>query len=287
MRASRATFLALLLLAPAASAQLTDKQASKELKGATKEALKIARDGIKDARDVALDAIKAYEDELKESGFSEPATLDLFVALNGFVGSVTDAAREQAVVVGEAATSLLGQIDDPDVGLGLYPEDFQYGTGRLLDDTRDALADAAEKALAQVFKRLGKTAKLLAKKNTDILLTVVRRPLAPGLLDVGPNHEGTTFSIDAPQLTLDLAITVSSTSVTGDGLAFLAGVGSEAVVNVHATFATETLIVAPDGNTDRWSATFGLVEPLDEGNVVADAVAEAGGARDTLVIAVR
>ena len=64
-------------------------------------------------------------------------------------------------MVGEAATSLLGQIDDPNVALGIYPEDFQYGTGRLLDDTRDALSDAAEKALQQVFKRLDKTAKLL------------------------------------------------------------------------------------------------------------------------------
>ena len=287
MLASRATFLVLLLLAPVASAQLTDKQATKELRAAAKDSLKAVKDAIDTARDDAMDAIKAYEDALKNNGFDEVATLELFGQLHDFMGSVMDGTRDEAFLLGEAASELLNQIDDPNVGLGIYPRDFQSGTDGLLDDTRAKMEQAAEKALDQVFKRLDKTGKLLAKKNTDLLLTVVRRPLTPGVLDVAANFAAAEAFADAPQVTIDLAITLSSASVTGDGLAFLAGVGSEAAVNVHATFAGETIIVAPDADTDRWSATFGLVESLDEGNVLAEAVAEAGGAQDTLVIAVR
>ncbi|HEX5010402.1 MAG TPA: hypothetical protein VFY71_08365 [Planctomycetota bacterium] len=281
-----AAILALALLAVPAGAQLTGKQATAQLRAASKQTLKDAKAAFKDAHDAALEQIEAYEAALKADGFAQDDAVALLGELNAFVGALQVAERAACSDFALAMLDLLVQVDDFSVMQGEYPEDFQQGTGGVADELHAALAKEAEKASASVFKRLDKTAKLLEKEQ-DVLMTVVRRPLPPGLLDVAVNQGAVIAWADAPQLTIDLALTFSSSSVLGDGLAFLAGTGSEALTSVSASLQGLTHVVLPDAATDRWSTVFGDVTPLTESNLIADAMGAEGGSRDTLVIALR
>jgi len=286
MRIHPAAIVVLSLLAAPADAQLTGKQATAQLRAASKQTLKDARSSFKDAKDAALDQIEAYEEALAANGFVQDDAIELFGNLDAFLGALQGSLRGACSDFTESALDLLLQVDDFSVVQGDYPEDFQLGTGGVLDDLHAALAKEAEKASVAVFKRLDKTAGLLEKQQ-DVLMTVVRRPLAAGLLDFAVNHGGASSYADAPQLTIDLALTFSSSSVLGDGLAFLAGTGSESLTSVAVSLPDLTNIVVPDPATDRWNTVFGDVTPLTEANLIADAIGADGGSRDTLVIAVR
>jgi hypothetical protein len=286
MHTPSAAILVLALLAAPAGAQLTGKQATAQLRAVSKQSLKDAKAAFKDARDAALDQIEAYEVALEADGFVQDDAVALFDALNAFLGALQVSERAACTDFAAATLDLLVQVDDFSVVQGEYPEDFQQGTGGVADELRAAVAKEAEKASASVFKRLDKTAKLLETKQ-DVLMTVVRRPLPPGLLDVAVNQGALVSYADAPQLTIDLALTFSSSSVLGDGLAFLAGTGSEALTSVSASLQGLTHVVLPDAATDRWSTVFGDVTPLSEANLIADAIGADGGGRDTLVIALR
>jgi hypothetical protein len=286
MRTRSAAILVLTLLAAPADAQLTGKQATSQLRAASKQTLKDAKSTFKDEKEAALDQIQAYEEALAANGFVQDDAIELFGNLNAFLDELQVSLRGACGDFTESAFDLLLQVDDFSVVQGEYPEDFQLGTGGVLDDLHAALAKEAEKASVAVFKRLEKTASLLEKQQ-EVLMTVVRRPLAPGLLDFAVNHGGESSYADAPQLTIDLAMTFSSSSVLGDGLAFLAGTGSESLTTVAVSLQDLTNIVAPDAATDRWSTVFGDVTPLTEANLFADAIGADGGSRETLVIALR
>lgn len=286
MRAPPTALLVLALLAAPAGAQLMGKQATAQLKASSKQTLKDARASFKDEKDTALAQIEAWEAAFEANGFVQDDAIELFGNLNAFLGALQGSVRGACGDFAEAAAGLLVQVDDYSVVQGEYPEDFQPGTGGVLDDLHAALAQEAEKASVTVFKRLDKAAKLLEKEQA-VLMTVVRRPLAPGLLDFAVNDGGISSYPDAPQLTIDLALTFSSSSVLGDGLAFLAGTGSESLTTVSVSVQNLTNVVVPDPATDRWSTVFGDVTPLTEANLLADAIGADGGSRDTLVIALR
>jgi len=110
MRIHPAAIIVLSLLAAPADAQLTGKQATAQLRAASKQTLKDARSSFKDAKDAALDQIEAYEEALAANGFVQDDAIELFGDLDAFLGALQGSLRGACSDFTESALDLLLQV---------------------------------------------------------------------------------------------------------------------------------------------------------------------------------
>lgn len=273
---------ALALIAAATPAQLDSQQATAELKASAKAALKAEKAALDPLRTDALAAIEAYETNLAANGYDSGELFDLFNLLNDFVGAVTNEVIADCGSLANSAASTLGNVTDPAVVAGNLPVAFCSGTGSVFDDTRDKLLSNAEKTIAAVVKRLGKTGTLL-QKGEGVNLVVVRRALPRSLVDAAPNPSLSTSLVASFGLSIDLALTASRSDTDDDGLVVVGGSANGLGGNVSVQLDGDPHLVVP-GSNQRWKQVF---TNIPEGNRFAEASPENGGMEDTLAIAVR
>ena len=169
-----AASLALLALAHAAAAQLTEKQAVAELKAASKDQLKTFKQAGADAISALNDALAGVEGELSGSTLPTPFAEAVNQAVLGFLVSVEGAYEDASFGFGDSGAQTLQSLGGGGTLGGVYPKDFVPGAGGVIDQFHVALDKAAAKLHDAAVKRLAKTA-AKAEKVAGLALAVELR----------------------------------------------------------------------------------------------------------------
>ena len=157
------TALAVLLLAAAAGAQLTEQQANKAVKAACKEKRKQHSQMVQGHTGQVLDAIDAFSESAPDDPHA--AVADLFAALELYQQNLyyDFTFVHAAMLIGVKDT--LDEFAQGTPLAGVYPEEFYFGTRGALDQAREAMQSTQAKSLTKVRKKLDKAAAKLAKSS--------------------------------------------------------------------------------------------------------------------------
>jgi len=214
-----AASLAVLFLAHAATAQLTDKQAVAQVKAATKSELKTFKQAGADALKTLNTDLGEFDGMLTDSITTGVVIGNLQNRVLPFVVAVNTAFADAVKNVDGATSDALVALANGGSLAGVYPDDLYYGTGGALDDFRAALNKAAAKLHDSAAKRLAKTVTLAEKISNIAIVAELRLPSLEQAEAV--DQASVTFMGETARL--DLVLTVSSLGTANDGLFFFAG----------------------------------------------------------------
>lgn len=218
--------LCLLLGAAPASAQLTEKEAVKALKSEVKNESKDAKTAIKNAVSSLNDALKALVSDVKNGNFGVAQELALQDALKDFQSDLLFA-------VFLAQVDLVGGVDDilPELSptAGIYPTDFYFGSGGLLDDFEARVHKEYAKGLAKADKSLAKLAKALEGEGIGFTWRLVfqRRLLAVSY------NPGDGAPVEGGRTVLGLLYALSDLEAADDGELCVIGGAPNTIDDVH------------------------------------------------------
>ena len=283
---------AILLSAGAAVAQISEKEASKQLKSGVTAEMKGDLARIKDAQKEFLGALKDFQSVVKGGGYSFNLLQDLFLDYQDFAAAVTGIVRSSGNDASLVATPILTSFANGAALMGQFPKDFYYGTGGPMDTMLDRVFAAQHKAIATVSKKL-KSTRTVLEKSANVALTTVQRgtPAQPNAIWF--DESGGSWSGSDGAMTLDTAWGVSDMSVLGDGTLLVSGSfrSSTGDVDVSINGPEFHTFTGTDSGTlymNRWVAIFdngGI--GLAEGNYGVAAQKPAGGPKISVAIGIR
>ncbi len=248
--------LAVLLLSPALCAQLTEKQAVKQLKGDLKAGLKERKQTVGAAVQV-FDGNLDATDSLLDSGASIATFAGNVAAFMGLLQEDVRVAIELAYIRAAQGTGLALGALDPAIDLTLgYPEEFVPGSGDLLDDYEADLRKAIEKSYLKLNKRLAKSAKSAEKSGVGFTWRLVPPVDAFGYEAVPGSA---TMSPSTP-VRIDAVVAASVLAEDDDGTLVVQGIANagaaDVTLDIHSGTAGDHVEMAPvTQGTDRWSVT--------------------------------
>lgn len=277
MRTLAASF-ALLALTPAVLASDTSK-AIATVKASTKSHLK----EFKQAGAAALADLDTALDAL-DGTFSAATTPT--VAAAGASDAIT---AFLAAVVSAHGVAVKGVVGDADLALetlahggqlnGIYPDDFYFGTGGALDDSRTAMDKQAGKLRTAALKRIGKT----FAKAEAVGLGFAMHMRFPSR-DLGNQvDQGAAFG-KLQGASIDLVLSVSRLADANDGVIVVSGpsdLSGDVTVDAQHYFEGDEATVSC---FSRFSATF---TALAEGGYTVGAIQGKGLPASTDSIGVR
>jgi len=271
--------LALFALAAPATAQLTEKEAVKQVENVSKAQIKSFKQNCAAALGTLDANLATFEAQFDEN--STAADLGQLVGGMAFeyMTALNDAWSDAKDLVEFATTVALDDLGNGEDLDGLYPLDLYYGGGGVLDKNRAALVKAGMKSRDAAVKRLKKTA-AKAEKVAHITLTfVLVFPTRPNAVAIDQDGNGEV----AHTATLDVVVTASDLDAQNDGVLVAggqAGFESDVTVGYLTQGITESTDVAPQPGTLRFGALF---EGLPEGGYVVFERQGDDGAQDTVV----
>jgi hypothetical protein len=250
-----AASLALLALTPSALASPASKAVA-VVKASTKAHLK----EFKQAGAAALAELDTELDTLDGTFTTDTTPIEAAAAVTDALTVFLDAvaaAYANAVtgVISDAEEALHTFADGADLH-GLYPDDFYYGTGGALDDSKATMDKEAGKLRTAALKRIDKT---FAKAEAAGLGFAVHLRLPSRDLGNQIDADG-GFGI-VQSATIDLVLSVSRLADASDGVLVVSGpsdtTGDVTVIRQHFLDADEVSVSC----ITRFVATFtGLVE---------------------------
>ncbi len=284
--------VASLLIAPAAIAQISEKDARDLLKDATSDALDVFKDAVKDATEAGSDGIKAFGKNVKSDGYQEEDLDELFAELAAAHQAIRLAYDDaENTIAEEGMLALSAYLEDQDGGFEpLHPEVFVEKDRGVLGKARAEMAKRALKAAAKLRSGLKKVAKTL-DSETDMALSYAVEPVEP-LFEVVFGATQTLVSSSDEPVRIDLMLVVRPVEEedTANGTSRFCGsfAGGEVVVTTQFNNGfTFTTAIDEDEENGRWTGGF----LTGQGNTVVtakhnDDVSGKGGV-DTLTIGVR
>jgi hypothetical protein len=250
-----AVYVAILCTGGAASAQLTEKQAQRQLAAASRDGLATYKQQLKTSRSEAEANIDAFELVLAGSP-SQLSVLPFFDDLAALQRELTQQAST-AIFAGYIGAAQ-GLIDLRGAGpslAGIFPAGFYPGDGGTLDRHLEAVRVQSDRFYAQLGKRLARTEKLA--ERAGIGLTVRLRQ--------SHSFSGATFSdvislisTGVRGLTLDTLVAASFLANAGDGVLAIGGQADDAYgavsVRIRGNDGTDmTDSISPDATTERFA----------------------------------
>ena len=258
----------LLSVASPASAQLTEKEAVKQVKDSSKSQVKAFKQNAAAALGTLDANLKTVEDLITES--SDAAVLMSQIANMGqeYMESLNEAFAGAKSLVDSAAALALDALADGGDLQGLFPEELHYGSGGVLDKNLAALVKAGMKSRDAAVKRIAK-ANAKAEKEANIAITFELR--FPTRTEVFAIAQGGLLSL-AQTTTIDVIFGASDLDAAADGVLFFAGEtdddGDVTVDYFNATGGFDSATSAPSPGTLRFA---GFFTGLEEGGYVVDA----------------
>ena len=256
----RLVVLAVLALAPASLAQLTEKEAVAQVKADCKAQLGEFK-ALGKAALASLDAdLKIVEASLDENTTVSSFGNAVLSASTDWLDTVHEAWSTALQQMALSTTTALGQFANGGQLEGIYPASLYSGAGGVLDLQRKALAKSLAKLRDGAAKRLAKCA-ALAAKDAGLLLTT--RLELPALRIMKGANQGELQSMD-DGVGLDLVLAVSAEDTSDDGFLGVTGVCASLDIVTVAWFrgfaADDSADVEP-AVSGRFTATFsGLKE---------------------------
>ncbi|HEX5009218.1 MAG TPA: hypothetical protein VFY71_02360 [Planctomycetota bacterium] len=215
------TCLALLTLVPSALA-IPASKAVAAVKASNKAHLK----ELKQAGAAALTELDAQLDALDGTFATDTTPSDAAAAVGdaliGFVDAVEAAYGSAVNGVVNDANEALHAFADGEILHGLYPVDFYYGTGGVLDDSKATMDKEAGKLRVAALKRIGKT---IAKAEAAGLGFAVE-------LRLPSRDKGNQVDADGgfeiiQSATIDLVLSVSRLADANDGVLVVSGISDD------------------------------------------------------------
>lgn len=279
------TVLALLLVAPLSSAELTIPQALSQLKSASKTQLATFKADTKTALATLNTDLAAIEDTMR--GEDHPSDIALFVgnATVTFYTSAENAWSNAVEQMSAAVAGVLGDLADGSDLAGIYPASAYAGSGGVLDAHRKSLLRAALKVRDSAVKRLAKTAKLVESELGFSMNVRLNFPAAALAFSV---NQQTSSQIDEGAR-INLVIALSALDESADGVIMVEGTTGSTADDVSVAWQREfgetaTDDVSADGATGHFQKSFsGLVE----GGYAISVRQTAGPVHDVAEIGVR
>jgi hypothetical protein len=278
------TLALLLVLAPAALAQITEKQAVAQVKTTSKAQIKAFKQNGAAALATLDAALKSAESQLAPASDVGTVTTEVGNAAIAFVSTMnadyvnaidlTDSASMQALVSLANGGSLNG----------LYPKDLYFGTGGVLDAHRKSMEAAALKLRDSARKRLAKTQSLAEKKAGISLIVEVELPT---VLDARTVNQTDDFGF-GERSRFDVLVSASKLDTAHDGVLIIAGSTDNTDDGVSVGFdgpngLSDDVGATPDPGTGRFLGFFTSVPEGGYGvwakqgtNEAFDAVGEIG-----------
>jgi hypothetical protein len=291
---TRCTILiaATLLCAAPALAQISESEASKNLKSGLSVRMKADLATLKAEQKTFLSALKEFNGAVKGGGYSFSLLQDLFFDYQLFLDGVTGTVRTSGY-----DTFLVGQLTLASYANGAnlhgeFPEDFYFGTGGPMDVTLDKVYAAQLKTIASVAKKLKSTRGVL-EKSAGVYLTTVQRgtPAQPNAYWFSESLDGWTGADGA--MTLDTVWGVSEMGSTEDGTLLVAGSFRTTTGDVDVSIdGPESHAFTGTNNggmfLNRWVAVFDNGgSGLAEGNYVVTARKPSAGPYISMAIGIR
>lgn len=266
---AHALVAALTLLAGAAapaSAQLSEKEAIQQVKDASKAQPKAFKQNAAAAL-TTLDAnLQTVEGLLTEG--SDAATVGSQVASMAIVymTSLNDAAASAKAFVEASATLALESLADGGDLQGLFPDDFSYGGGGVLDKHRAALTKAGSKSRDAATKRIAKAAAKAEKVANIAIQSELRFPTRNVPAAV---NQGDSVGL-AQTATIDIIVAASDLDSGNDGLLAFGGSTGTDGTGVDVTYFTVGINESDETSPvdGRWAIVF---QGLHEGGYVVSA----------------
>jgi len=263
-----ALVIALLALAAPAGAQVTEAQAIKLVKDATKAqatAVKASGKAALVTLDAALDALEASFSGASTAAVVVPGVGDACVA---FLDTMDDALDSAIVAVDVATKDALESLGNGASLDGQFPTSLYFGAGGALDASRTTLVKTASKVRDAARKRLVQTTKK-AETLAGIGLTVNLQ--LPAALKVESVNQNTKVGLSRGA-ELDLLVGGSRLDTLSDGVLVVAGLTDSASSDVDVTAVLGVGIADSDSfdvptNTSRFTVVLDDGGAgLDEGN---------------------
>jgi len=268
-----------LVLAAAASAQLSSKQAEKQLKADVKQTLATWKGAVDTAIGSFDAAAAAFDTVSKIGGYSAEGFYDLFDDLNEASGTVLLATLDSAGNAEDAASFLLDDVAGPGGNLqGILPAGFQTGSGGALDGLRIGMQKELARRYAAVARRLAKSAGAL-EKGADVCMNFRIGPPCSGH-EAAVNQKAVADFPSWPGFGIDIVMAASKQGVSNDGALVVGGSADPAKGKITVTLKTasatpggaETTYVFEVASTNivnyRWAL---YLEDASEGNWVISA----------------
>ena len=285
-------FVATLLSAAAAGAQISEKEANKNVKAGIGIRMKEDLASIKAEQKVFLAALKNFQGTVKGGGYSVALLEALFFDYQDFLDGVTGVVRGSGNDAFFVGNPVLASFANGTPLMGQFPKDLYFGTGGPIDAALDKIFAAQLKAVAAVSKKLKSTSGLL-EKSAGVYLTTVQRgtPAQPNAIWFDENSGDWTGADGA--MTLDTVWGVSDMSLTADGTLLVAGSFRNSTGDVDVSIdGPEIHSFAGTDNggafLNRWVAVFDNGGAgLAEGNYAVTAQKPAGGPYISMAIGIR
>jgi hypothetical protein len=276
--------LVVLALGTPAVAQVTEKEAVKQVEATSKVQLKAFKQNAAAALATLDASLKGLEATLPEDAEAAEVCAIVGSAASEFLATLNDAADDAKAVVDFAAKDAMNAIADGADLEGLYPEALYYGGGGVLDKHRAAVTKAGAKSRDAAVKRLAKTATKLEKVASIALGFELRFPTRPNAIAITQGGLGGL----AHTATLDLIVSASDLDLQDDGALFLAGQAgfeSDVELNFSTTGVDDSIDATPSPGTLRIQALFQSLP--ENGYVVGCRQGDDGAQGDTGEIGVR
>ena len=266
------TALAVLLLAEAGGAQLTEQQANKAVKAACKEKRKQHAQMVQAHTGQVLDAIDAFSGSAPEN----PATAaaDLFAALELYQQNLYYDFTSVHIAMLIGVKDALDEFAQGTPLAGVYPEEFYFGTRGALDDAREAMQATQAKSLAKVRKKLDKAMAKLAKSSNARLTAHLEPVTQQGEVTF---IQGSILGSSKLPLVIHTVLALGYSGEPEGGMIMVGGFGDAAEeLTVRATGEPSPIHTAtaefPVKGAPFWHVTFDDSETdLPDGNYVVDA----------------
>lgn len=238
-----------------ASAQLTAKQAQRQLAAASREGLATFKQQLKASRAEIEANIDAFEVVL--GGTPQPLNaLDLFddlAALQDEVALATSTALFAGFI--GAAQGLFDLRGGGPSLAGIFPSGFYPGDGGTVDRHIVSVHVQVDRFYAQLAKRLGRTKKLAERAGIGLTITLAR---STSFIGATWSDVGAFLSTGDRGLTLDTLVAASRLANAGDGLLAIGGQADDAygsvTVRIRGNDGTDlTDTIAPDASTERFA----------------------------------
>lgn len=279
----------LLVAAPEGRAQLSEKQASKNLKSALKAEGKAFAKSAKTLGKGAAGELKALLAEANSDAFN---SVDLLLLDD----IMTDLRDDIVLRVGLASVAAAGVISDNFLALagaegvagldGMYPDGFYFGEGGPIDGFLAQVDTHVDKLAATLEKRLAKLAKVLEKKQGvgfTYALPLPYRRLPFTVVDNGSAPAASN------ELNIAFAYAYSDLSAGDDGTLCLGGNAANNLDALEVTLRGGSddldmdVLVGPTGE----STWFVSVPDLPEGNYLVEVRVVGDPVTEYLTIGVR
>jgi hypothetical protein len=288
---SAAAVVSILCAGVSASAQLTEKQAQRQLAAASRAGLASYKQQLAASRAEIEANLDAFE--LVLAGTPVPFdVLGLFADLSALQDELAFAAAlafgEGFAGAGQALVDLRG--GGPSLN-GIFPQGFYVGDGGTIDRHRAQILARWDRFYAQLERRLARTRKLAERSGLGLTIVLARSGFLPG----ASWADGGLFqSTGVRPLTVDTLVAASLLANGGDGLIAVGGQADDffgaVSVAIHGVDGTnETDSVFADASSERWAAnTFSdfSMAPLPEGTFYVTAQ-QAGGSFEEGGIGIR